>query len=197
MSDVRVAVHLEGLRLSFSGSESFFRRHVDSLLQGALQQAAERRGITVAAAATAAREDDEPPEDDGGEQADGEVEAGVLIDAVPEEERTLPPVEGYQPQSGHFAQFVRQVGNRAAQADQQVMAFGFFLWNYEKLEEFNRAHLEGCFRTLGIPLPADLDERLPVLVGRKRFLQPGRAEGSYSLSNKGVNYVKNRLLAGD
>ena len=195
MSDVRVSIRLGGLSLSFAGSESFFHRHVEGLLQGALHQAAASRGLDVPCPGTP-----EGGADDAGserEPAGDGAAGGVLVDAVPKEERTLPPVEGYQPQSGHFAQFVRQVGDRAAQADQQLMAFGFYLWNYEKLEEFDCEQLAGCYRTLGIPLPEDLAERLPVLVRRKRFLQPGRAEGTYCLSNKGVNYVKNRLLAGD
>jgi hypothetical protein len=199
MSDISVSVRLDELHLSFSGSESFFRRHVDELLQGALLQAAGRKGVAVELPPVGRRaQGQEREEESGGAAIDGaEEEGGVLVDVVPEEERTLPPVDGFQPQSAHFAQFIRQVGDRAAQPDQQIMAFGFFLWNYEKQEAFTPEHLVGCFRTLGLPVPEELDERLSVLVARKRFLQPARDEGSYRLSNKGVNYVKNRLLAGD
>ncbi len=192
MSDIRVSVRLDELRLSFSGSESFFRRHVDGLVEGALHQAAGRKGVAIEP--SAAPVDGEAAEEDTAVEEQAE---GVLVDAVPEAEQTLPKVKGFQPQSAHFAQFVRQVGNRAGGTDQQVMAFGFFLWNYEKQDEFTPEHLEGCFRTLGIPLPDDLAARLVALVNRKRFLQAGSEDDSYRLSNKGVNYVKNRLLAGN
>ncbi len=96
----------------------------------------------------------------------------------------------------HFVQFAAQVGARAATPDQRIMAFAFYLWNFEKREECTRSDVESFFRTVQQEPPADLTDRLADLAGVKRFLESTRPD-AWRLSPKGVNYVKNRLLALD
>lgn len=125
--------------------------------------------------------------------------------AVPSPAAVVPPVEapavepaapdGFVPASAQFSSFVQRVGPRAAKPDQQVMAFAFYLWNYERKESFGSEEVTGCFKALGLPVPEPLGDRLTTLCERKRFLEPQGAADAYALTPKGVNYVKNRLLA--
>ncbi len=102
----------------------------------------------------------------------------------------------YQPDSPvRFNRFVGQVGARAAEPDQRLMAFAFYLWNFERKDEFRGRDIAAFFRTVQDEPPEDLDERLNDLAERRRFLAAGTVPGTWRLTNKGVNYVKNRLLA--
>jgi hypothetical protein len=101
----------------------------------------------------------------------------------------------FLPQSGEFGRFLKRIGREATQTDQQIVGIAFYLWLYEKREKFGRAELEGCYRAVGLPPPADLDEILVDLTERKRFLEAA-GDGVWRLSRKGENYVKTRLLTG-
>jgi hypothetical protein len=101
----------------------------------------------------------------------------------------------YRPASPlHFNQFVNQVGDRAADADQRIMAFAFYLWNFERKDEFGAAEISAFFRTVQDEPPEDLAVRLADLAERRRFMEAGGDDGAWRLTQKGVNYVKNRLL---
>jgi len=96
----------------------------------------------------------------------------------------------------HFVQFAAQVGARAATDEQRIMAFAFYLWNFEKKEACHLGEVEAFFRTVQLDPPADLPQCLADLAGAKRFLET-LGDDAWKLSPKGVNYVKNRLLASD
>jgi len=173
MSRIHVSLSLPGFTVQFTGEESFFAQHVEPLLAAAT-------GPTNGQAAT-----------DGRPSApEAEVVWRPPSPLKPPGPPTFVPAS---PQ--HFHTFVNQVGDRAGAPEQKVMAFAFYLWNYEKQEEFRREEVERFFRTVHQEPPADLMALVGDLWENRRFLEPGAEEGTWRLTAKGVNYVKNRLLA--
>lgn len=163
--------------MEYAGSRALFERCVAPLLR---------------AAAPGTRLDDStdtglspvspPPATDGGEARAAEPEA--------------PEAPTYTPAApAQFNQFVGQVGPRADGPDQRAMAFAFYLWNYEKRDEFTAEDIEAFFRTVLDEPPEDLGGRLADLAERRRFLEAGITPACWRLTTKGVNYVKNRLLS--
>jgi hypothetical protein len=104
------------------------------------------------------------------------------------------PPPGYRPPSFEFGQFVQKLGAEAAEPDRQIVAFAFFLWNYEKKDVVNEDEIAGCFRAIGLQPPQRTSELYSDLANRLRFLAPGNSAGTWSLTTKGANYVKTRLL---
>lgn len=124
--------------------------------------------------------------------AGGPGEAGVAPRAEPPAGPIWKPAA---PQ--RFVRFTAQVGARAETVEQRIMAFAFYLWNYEKEEGCTADQVEAFFRTVREEPPADLQERLDGLCRAKRFLERVDGAGAghaWRLTTKGVNYVKNRLL---
>jgi hypothetical protein len=191
-SDVRVHVRLGAVRVVFQGEQSFYEKHVESLVVAAAKRgampatpggAASGHGSVSHDGAEGAGGDDERDDDD---QDDRDRESGAPPPA--------PEPTGFVPASGEFGRYIRKLGPEAAEPDRQVVALAFYLWNYEKRPTFGVAELKGCFRALGLALPTHIDEILADLTDRKRFLEPAD-DGSWRLSRKGENYVKTRLLA--
>jgi hypothetical protein len=117
--------------------------------------------------------------------------------ASAEEPPSVPAPEvpkGYRPPSFEFGQFVQKLGAEAAEPDRQIVAFAFFLWNYEKKDVVTEEEIAGCFRAIGLQPPQKTTELYADLATRLRFLAPGSAPGTWSLTTKGANYVKTRLL---
>ena len=56
--------------------------------------------------------------------------------------------------------------------------------------------VESFFRTVQEDPPDDIEGRLLDLTDEKRFLEAQSEDGTWRLTSKGVNYVKNRLLGG-
>lgn len=168
-SDVHVHLELGHVSLEFQGSQSFFDRCIDPLVRAACGTGT-------------------PGSQDAGSPAQVEAE----VDPVAEP-------EGFRPSSSHFGSFLQQVGSRAETPEQQVMAFAFFLWNYERTERFGTDEIAGCFRAVGLEPPEDLDARIDALREKQRFLEAVETdEGERSaLTTKGRNYVKNRLLGSE
>lgn len=185
-TDVRVHVRLGAVRVVFEGEQSFYEKHVESLVD-----AAAKRGKTAPKAT------DDPPADGYEATArNGSAPADAPSAATPAPRATPPaPVrEGFVPASGEFGRYIRRLGPEASDSDRQVVALAFYLWNYEKRSTFGVAELEGCFRALGLPLPPGIADILSDLTDRKRFLEAAEP-GAWRLSRKGENYVKTRLLA--
>jgi hypothetical protein len=101
---------------------------------------------------------------------------------------------GYRPPSFEFGQFVQKLGAEAAEPDRQIVAFAFFLWNYAKKDVVTEDEIAGCFKAIGLQPPQRTAELYSDLANRLRFLTPAAAAGSWSLTTKGANYVKTRLL---
>ncbi len=173
MPRVRIRLAIGDLRIEYAGSLAFHDRVIAPLLTSL--GAAEGTG---------------PARPPAGE-AQGEVPGLEPGETIPAPARLWTPAAPER-----FAQFTAQVGARAETVDQRIMAFAFYVWNYEKRERWNIAEVVAFFRTLHQDPPDELDERLAVLTSSKRFLEHD-GDGAWKLSTKGVNYVKNRLLAGD
>lgn len=171
---VRVRIALGGVTLAFEGRRAFFDEHVASLLDAAYQRAGA----------------------DGADQA-GTDQAGTdQGDAMP---GTAKPPGGasFQPSAPQqFQKFAGQVGANAVTIEQRVMVFAFYLWNYERKDEFSLEDIASFFRTVNEEPPEDLDTLLDALCTGKRFLEARRGTAAMCLTTKGVNYVKNRLLVG-
>ncbi len=191
MSEIRMRLHLGTFRLEYSGSLAFYQRVLEPLLGGPAVRA---------------------PLGSGGERAEptGPVPAtGVAPTStaapVPTFSEPAPPApraaaplpdRGYRPPSAEFGPFVQRLGSEAAEPDRQVVAFAFFLWNYAKKDVIAEEEIAGCFRALGLPPPANLPDLAFGVAQRLRFLAPGPSAGTWTLTTKGANYVKTRLLGG-
>lgn len=190
-SDVRVRVRLGTLRLEYEGERAFYESHVERMVEAAARRdliggsngIANPRATTPAPVAATPAAAAPPPRAAGAAPA---TAAHALNGSATR----------FAPQSGEFGRFIRKLGPEAGEPDRQVVALAFYLWNYEKRATFGREELEGCFRALGLPAPAGVDDILQDLTERKRFLEPADEEGEWRLSRKGENYVKTRLLAG-
>jgi hypothetical protein len=164
MSEVRVRLNIRRFRLEYSGSLPFFERIVDPLVE------------RVAPALKS-------------------VEPRAAPAEAPAPPAPAPEVpKGYRPPTFEFGQFVQKLGAEAAEPDRQIVAFAFFLWNYEKKDVVNEEEIAGCFRAIGLQPPQKTSELYSDLANRLRFLAHGSAEGTWSLTTKGANYVKTRLL---
>lgn len=189
MSEIRTRLHLPAFRLEFEGSLGFYERVVSPLLGGLAPQ----RPIAAPVEGAAPKA--------GSESAPGPRGA---VEAPPEP-APAPPRDvggtgrssaGYRPPPGEFGPFVQKLGPEAAEPDRQVIAFAFFLWNYAKKDVIHEDELAGCFRAIGLAPPADLRALAMGLAQRLRFLAPGPGEDTWTLTTKGANYVKTRLLGG-
>lgn len=170
MSDVRVSVDLKRFTLEYSGSLPFFERVIDPLLA----RVAPYPGRRPAPAAP----EPIPP------AAPSEAPAPATP-VVP---------RGYRPTSPEFGAFVQKLGPEAGEPDRQIVAFAFYLWNYEKRDVVSEEEVAGCFRALGLKPPESAETLYQDLSQRLRFLQAGREPGTWTLTTKGANYVKTRLL---
>lgn len=168
MHEVRVRLVLAGMRLEYRGTRAFYERAIEPLV-----------ATTVADARAAA-----PAQGPGS--------------PVPPAPPQQPALAVFKPSSPpQFSRYVAQVGPNAADLEQRLMAFAFYLWNFERRDEFDEDDIASFFRTFQESPPDDLGARLLDLGERLRFLEAGSAPGSWRLSTKGVNYVKIRLLAAE
>jgi hypothetical protein len=189
-SDVRVRVRLGALRLEYEGERAFYEAHVERMVE-----AAARRDLSSGAVVAS-------PTSNGVATPRAAAPAEPRAQAEPSAPSSAPPAPSlngtaarFAPQSSEFGKFIRKLGPEAGEPDRQVVALAFYLWNYEKRATFGREELEGCWRALGMPSPAGVEDILHDLTERKRFLEPAD-EHTWRLSRKGENYVKTRLLAG-
>ncbi|MDF1701283.1 MAG: hypothetical protein P1V36_09020 [Planctomycetota bacterium] len=171
---VRIRLALGGVEIAFSGRRAFFEAHVARLLESIYRRAGPgdtRGGAAVMRASSS----------DGSDEATADV-----VDSAP---------PTFQPASpSRFQRYAGQVGANAATLEQRVMAFAFYLWNYERRETFGNEDVAAFFRTVHEEPPEDLPARLAHLCDAKRFLDRGEDADVWRLTTKGVNYVKNRLL---
>ncbi|MCC7138435.1 MAG: hypothetical protein IT460_08435 [Planctomycetes bacterium] len=174
--DVRVHVRLGTLRLDYEGARAFYESKVEALVASAASRGTGGAPVVESAAAMSAA-----------------ASAPAPVDPPPAPP-TPPPPSGFVPKTPEFGRYLRRLGPEAGEPDRQVVALGFYLWNYERREAFGRVEIEGCFKALGLPAPKDLDAVFADLTDRKRFLETV-GEGAYRLSKKGENYVKTRLLS--
>lgn len=191
MSEIRMRLHLGTFRLEYSGSLAFYQRVLEPLLGGPAARAPLGRGPESL-----------EPMGPGPAKVAEPTPAAVPAPVSPEPPPSAPrgvvavPDRGYRPPSAEFGPFVQRLGSEAAEPDRQVVAFAFFLWNYAKKDVIAEEEIAGCFRALGLPPPANLPDLAFGVAQRLRFLAPGPSTGTWTLTTKGANYVKTRLLAG-
>lgn len=125
----------------------------------------------------------------GGDAGAAEADPAPLT-AAEDEEASFRPSSPVQ-----FHRFVGQVGERASDVDQRIMAFAFYLWNFERKDDFGLEQIAAFFRTVQDEPPRDLPARMGDLSDRRRFIESAGSDDAWRLTTKGVNYVKNRLLA--
>lgn len=178
MAEVRIRLTIGTIRVEYRGSRALFERRIEPLLDAAHARA----GLADAARPS--------PAAAGGPAPDAaEVTSSAAAAVAP------PAGPVFQPSAPQrFVQYAAQVGDNAATVDQRIMAFSFYLWNYERREEFPADDIGAFFRTVHETPPQDLETRMEELAQSKRFLEPGPGTGVWRLTSKGVNYVKNRLL---
>jgi hypothetical protein len=171
MPEIRVSVRLRGFDLHYEGSLAFFERVVDPTLAQVVPY---------------------PGRTPSGAPAPTPQAAPQAIPVAPPV--IEPVVQGYRPTSPEFRAFLQRLGPEAGEPDRQVLAMAFYLWNYEKKDHVSEGEIEGCFRAIGIPVPPGIDSLYEDLAQRLRFLLPGPSKGTWTLTQKGANYVKTRLL---
>ena len=201
MTNIRLRLDLSGVGLEFSGSQAFYDRWVQPLVEATCQRSMGARNASAPGGTppsdgngAAGTVQDAPPST--GLPSTGSPSSGPLAEAPARATTGSDASTGsvFRPESpARFQQFVAQVGDRAATTERQIMAFGFYLWNYEKREAFSSDDLQGFFAMLHQDAPEDEAAVLGVLMNRKRFLEADGDDG-WKLTTKGVNYVKNRLL---
>ncbi len=165
MPEVRVRLQVGPVHLEFHGRRAFFEQWIEPLVHAAYHH---RSMEQMPPTMTVVAQ--EPVEEEG--------EASFQPSSPPQ-----------------FNRFVGQVGARASDVDQRIMAFAFYLWNFERKDDFGLEQIAAFFRTVQDEPPGDLSERLEALADRKRFLEQRAEAEAWRLTSKGVNYVKNRLLA--
>ena len=182
-SEVRVHLRLGSFRLEFRGEQSFYEKHVESLVAAAAASgdASTNGSVHVTSAPPAAPP---PARSDAGESS------AKTDERAPQ---AAPGVPAFVPQAGELGRFIRRLGPEAGEPDRQIVALAFYLWNYEKKESFGAVELLGCYKAMGMKGPDGLDAILADLTDRRRFLEASVA-GAWKLSRKGENYVKTRLL---
>lgn len=105
-----------------------------------------------------------------------------------------PPVPSYVPPSDRFGSFQRQRRPDPVGAADRIASYAFFLWNYDRREDFGEDEISGCFRADGVELPGDASDLYRALV-EHRILEPvnGR-DGTWRLTSKGRAHVRGHLL---
>jgi hypothetical protein len=171
MPGIRVVVRVKGFDLEYEGALAFFERVIDPLL------------------AEIAPYPGRPPV-----AAEGRSPASEAPVAVASAPPTPATPAAYRPTSPEFRAFIQKLGPEAGEPDRQILAFAFYLWNYEKKNVVQEAEVEGCFRALGLAVPARAEALYADLAQRLRFLQPTAEARAWTLTTKGANYVKTRLL---
>ena len=181
--EVSVHVRLGTLRLDYRGTREFYERNVESLIASA-----SRRGATpgvgsrpLAAGATAG----------GGSVAADPAPEVTDVEAGSPRAPAVP--EAYEPSSPEFGRYVRRLGPDADAPDRHIVAFAFYLWNYERRETFGMNEIEGCLHLIGRTLPEDAAAIFADLTDNRRFLEAAGPR-LWRLTKKGENYVKTRLL---
>lgn len=199
MSEVRVHVRLGTLRLDFQGDQSFYESHVESLVAAAAARGV--RGTGAVGVARSARGNGslggagraQVAADDAPTQASAASEPSAASEGTAPPAATAEAADPYAPGSPEFGRFLRRLGAEADAPDLHILAFGFYLWNYERLETFGLPEIAGCLRAIGRELPTEVDEIMADLTERRRFLESA-GPGRWRLGKKGENYVKTRLL---
>jgi hypothetical protein len=86
-----------------------------------------------------------------------------------------------------------RVGRGALQ--ETILIFAYFLRTRRNKEEFGIDNLNACFSLVGVAPPRSLANTLGIMKRNLKFFQSGTRRGAYTLTEKGLAYVKR--LAGE
>lgn len=184
MERVGIDVEAGSWRVAFEGRRGFYEQWIEPLVESVISRA---EGETSSAV--------------GGEPAETAAARGpsspapVQVAPPPASRPAAPAPDIWKPEApAQFHQFVAQVGDRAGTTDKKVMAFAFYLWNYEKREQFETKEVQRFFRTVLDESGDDVPQVLEELAHHRGFLDALGTDGPWSLRKKGVGFVKARLL---
>ncbi len=203
MSEVRVHVRLGTLRLDFQGDQAFYEGHVEELVAAAAASGvrpgpAGVRPVRIAVSSTPAAAIESSSSASAasatpsGVQPFGDASSSASGGADGPSPTTGTPA-AYKPASPEFGRYLRRLGAEADAPDRHVLAFAFYLWNYERLETFALPELAGCLAAIGRELPPDVDALMEDLTDKRRLLESA-GPGRWRLAKRGENFVKTRLL---
>lgn len=71
-----------------------------------------------------------------------------------------------------------------------VLIFAYFLRQHRAQEEFGIDHLNACFSLVGVTPPRSLANTLGIMKRTQRFFHSGSRRGHYTLTDKGMAYVR-------
>ncbi|MCA9316437.1 MAG: hypothetical protein KDB73_13200 [Planctomycetes bacterium] len=184
MERVGIDVEAGPWRIAFQGRRGFYEQWIEPLVESVITRAENEGSVEVAGEA--------------GEAPAAATPAPAAVEVAPSHQAprpAAPAVDMWKPEApAQFHQFVAQVGDRAATTDKKVMAFAFYLWNYEKREQFETAEVQRFFRTVLDESGDDVPQVLEELTHHRGFLDTLGTDGPWSLRKKGVGFVKARLL---
>lgn len=81
-----------------------------------------------------------------------------------------------------------RVGRGALQ--ETILIFAYFLRTRRNKEEFGIDNLNACFSLVGVAPPKSLANTLGIMKRNLKFFQSGTRRGTYTLTEKGLAYVK-------
>ena len=93
--------------------------------------------------------------------------------------------------SSRFAIFGRRIARGALQ--ETILIFAYFLREYRGKEDFSIENLNACFSLVGVAPPKSLANTLGIMKRNQKFFHAGSRRGHYTLTDKGVAYVR-RLI---
>ena len=94
-------------------------------------------------------------------------------------------------------EFYRRAKSRQGRGALQetILIFAYFLREHRGQEEFGIDNLNACFSLVGVTPPKNLANTLGIMKRTQKFFHSGSRRGQYTLTDKGVSYVK-RLIGG-
>jgi hypothetical protein len=103
------------------------------------------------------------------------------------------PADGEPSLEDFYKRAKSRVGRGALQ--ETILIFAYFLRTRRHKEEFGIDNLNACFSLVGVAPPKSLANTLGIMKRNLKFFQSGTRRGAYTLTEKGLAYVKR--LAGE
>lgn len=92
-------------------------------------------------------------------------------------------------------QFYRRAKSREGRGALQetILIFAYYLREYRGQDDFSIENLNACFSVVGVTPPKSLANTLGIMKRNQKFFHAGARRGRYTLTEKGVAYVR-RLI---
>ena len=112
--------------------------------------------------------------------------------ATREAEAAATPPEEPLPSLDEFHKRVRSREGRGA-LQETILIFAYYLAEYRHKDHFSIEDLSACFALVGVAPPKSLANTLGIMKRNQRFFDAGSRRGQYTLTEKGIAYVR-RLI---